>query len=356
MSEVNHHIVELIGDAPYPMWLLKGEMGDIIWANQQAEAWVQRSVRVQQSRNLPDVLALPQDVRDGYNRCFEFRQSVIIRNCTMILSDQESPKCDLTIFPTGEYIGLMLQMSSPEPTGVSTNIDAMSAMGRMLAHEIKNPLAGMSGAVQLLKPDVEGEEAQSLLSLIGSEIERIRRLADRMETLGDKDPENLTAVNVHEVLHRAAKVMSSEAGRIIKFSEAYDPSLPTITADEDTLMQAILNLIKNAVEAMEHSGEGQEITLKTLYRAGVRRRTRESEKSASLPIEIQIKDDGPGIPDHIRGQMFQPFVSAKPTGQGLGLAIVSKIIHAHGGIIEVSSRPGRTKFSILLPLKHETIS
>ena len=356
MSELDQHIVELAGDAPYPIWLLKGEMGEIIWANQEAEAWVKRSVRTQQSKNLPDVLSLPQDVRDGYNHCIKHRQSVIIRDCSMKLNDNESPRCELSIFPSGDNTGLMLQVSSSKPTGTSSNIDAMSAMGRMLAHEIKNPLAGMSGAVQLLKPDVKGDEAQSLLNLIGSEIERIRRLADRMETLGDKDPENLTVVNIHEVLHRAAKVMSSQAGRTIKFSESYDPSLPSITADEDTLMQAILNLIKNAVEAMTSSGQGQEITLKTLFRAGVRRRVTDSEISASLPIEIQIVDNGPGVPEHIRGQMFQPFVSDKPRGQGLGLAIVSKIIHAHGGIIEVNSRPGQTKFSILLPLNHEIAS
>ena len=356
MSELDGHIVDLLSDLPYPVWLLKGEMGEIVWANQEAESWVKRSIRTQQSKNLPDVLSLPQDVRGGYNHCIKHKQSVIIRNCAMALSDHEAAQCKLSIFPSGDYIGFMLQMLSSEPRGVSSNIDAMSAMGRMLAHEIKNPLAGMSGAVQLLKPDVEGEEAQGLLKLIGSEIERIRRLADRMETLGDKDPANLTSVNVHEVLHRAAKVMSSEVGRIIKFSEEYDPSLPAITADEDTLMQAVLNLIKNAVEAMESSGTGQEITLKTRFRAGVRRRLRDSEASASLPIEIQIVDNGPGIPDHIRGQMFQPFVSDKPTGQGLGLAIVSKIIHAHGGIIEVNSRPEQTMFSILLPLNHEAIS
>jgi len=150
--------------------------------------------------------------------------------------------------------------------------------------------------------------------------------------------------------------MSTEKGRTVKFTEHYDPSLPTIIADEDTLMQALLNLIKNAVEAIEQSGTGSEIVLSTRFRAGVRRRRNGSDLVSSLPIEIQIQDDGPGIPEPIRAQIFQPFVSNKPTGQGLGLAVVSKIIKAHDGIIEVNSRPGETTFSILLPLSHESQS
>jgi len=269
---------------------------------------------------------------------------------------RQKAQCHVTFFPSGDNIGLMLQEAGSQSGGRTTNIDAMSAMGRMLAHEIKTPLAGMSGAVQLLKPDVHGEEAIGFLDLIGSEIERIRRLVDRMETLGDQSPERSNSVNIHEILHRAAKVMSTEIGRTVKFTEHYDPSLPTIIADEDTLMQALLNLIKNAVEAIEQSGQGGEIQLLTRFRSGVRRRTYGGKLLSALPIEIQIMDDGPGIPETIRAQIFQPFVSNKPTGQGLGLAVVSKIINAHDGIIEVNSRPGATVFSILLPLSHEVTS
>lgn len=356
MSDLDAHIVDLTGDAPYPIWLLKGDMGEIVWANHEAERCLRRSIRYQQSRHLPDVIALPQTVRDGYNRCVATGRPVIIRNNSIDLGEGDNSLYDFSVFASGDYIGLIMQVAAQQSDGNTANIDAMSAMGRMLAHEIKNPLAGISGAVQLIKPDVDGEEALSLLNLIGSEIERIRRLVDRMETLGDKDPEKSSLVNVHEIMHRAAQVMSTEKKRTVKFTEVYDPSLPPIMADEDTLMQAVLNLIKNGVEAIETSGQGGEITLKTLFRAGVRRLREGGTLSSSLPIEIQIIDDGPGIAEPIRAQIFQPFVSNKPTGQGLGLAVVSKIIKAHNGIVEVSSRPGKTKFSILLPLNQETPS
>lgn len=353
IKDLQPDMAALVEDLPYPIWLLRGEKGDIVWVNQEAERWLRRSVRFQQSRELPDVLILPQEVRDGYNRCLDAQSSVIIRNTQMELSEGDTALCHLTMFPSGDYIGLMLQVAAYQSDDTLTNVDAMSAMGRMLAHEIKNPLAGMSGAVQLLKPDVKGEEPLSLLNLIGGEIERIKRLVDRMETLGDNDPERAADVNIHEVLHRAAQIMSTEKGRTIQFTEHYDPSLPSIIADEDTLMQALLNLIKNAVEAIEHSGQGGEIILKTLFRSGVRRRIEGGAVASSLPIEIQIIDDGPGIPKPIRTQIFQPFVSNKPTGQGLGLAVVAKIIKAHNGIVELSSQPGKTKFSILLPLSDE---
>lgn len=350
------HITSMAEDTPYPLWLLNGPEGRIFWANQEAERWTGQSIRSQISQTLLEVLRLPEDVSRAYSRCIETESSVIIRNCDINLASGQQAQCNVTIFPSGDNIGLMLQVIAHQADGTTANIDAMSAMGRMLAHEIKNPLAGISGAVQLLKPDMKGDEPISLLDLIGSEIERIRRLVDRMETLGDQNPARSNLVNIHEILHRAAKIMSTEKGRTVKFTEHYDPSLPAIIADEDTLMQALLNLIKNAVEAIEHSGEGDEVRLTTRFRSGVRRRTYGGELLSALPIEIQIKDNGPGISEPIRAQIFQPFVSNKPTGQGLGLAVVSKIIKAHDGIIEVNSRPGDTTFSILLPLSHEVQS
>ena len=219
-------------------------------------------------------------------------------------------------------------------------------MGRMIAHELKNPLAGIKGAAQLLRDDIGTEEGQSLIDLIGSEIDRIRRLADRMETLGDQDPENAERVNIHEILRRARRVIQSANPKLI-FTERYDPSLPHAKGDADTLMQALLNLIKNAAEAIEAQGESGEIILETRFRTGVTSRNG-SAGAAHLPIEIRIIDNGPGIAEHIADQLFQPFVSTKPEGQGLGLSLVSKVAAAHGGIVEVKSRPGKTKFSLLL--------
>jgi len=261
-------ISALAEDMPYAVWLLQGEQAEIIWANTAAEQWLGRSNRAQQSKNLPDILTLPADAMQGYQRCRDSESPVIIRHCRIQFEDGRhgAPLYHMSFFPCQNGIGLQLQSAAIPKNENAANLDAMSAMGRILAHEIKNPLAGISGAVQLLRPDVSGEEAVSLLDLIGGEIDRIRRLVDRMETLGEQDPTKMADVNIHEVLRRAARVMSTEKGRTITFTERYDPSLPTIKVDEDVMMQAILNLIKNSVEAIELSGEGGEITLSTLFR------------------------------------------------------------------------------------------
>lgn len=351
-------IKALAEDLPYALWFLDGEAANICWANTAAEQWLGQSYRAQKAQSLFDVLSLPPEVTSAYRRSFVDNSPVIIRDCYIRFDDerQRAAHYHLSFFPSQAGVGLQIQSAAIQKNENTANLDAMSAMGRILAHEIKNPLAGISGAVQLLRPDVRGDEAVSLLDLIGGEIDRIRRLVDRMETLGEQDPSNITDVNIHEVLRRAARVMSTEKGRVIRFTERYDPSLPTIKVDEDTMMQAVLNLIKNSVEAIEQSGQGGEIILSTLFRSGVRRRLQGGELSKSLPIEIRIIDDGPGLPDKIRDQVFQPFISNKPDGQGLGLAVVSKIIAGHGGIIEVNSAPGKTVFSILLPLNNEAAS
>lgn len=357
MSPLSKGINALAEDLPYALWLLTGEKAEILWANTAAEQWLGRSNNVQTSQSLADVINLPQDVLLGYKRCLESASPVIIRDCYIDFNDgqRRASVYHLSFFPSQNAVGLQIQSAAMQKNENTANLDAMSAMGRILAHEIKNPLAGMSGAVQLLRPDVSGDEPLSLLDLIGGEIDRIRRLVDRMETLGEQDSVNIKDVNIHEVLRRAAQVMSAQKGQKVTFTERYDPSLPTIRADEDVMMQAVLNLIKNSVEAIEHSGRGDEIVLSTLFRSGVRRRRNGGELSKSLPIEIRIMDNGPGLPAAIRDQIFQPFISNKPTGQGLGLAVVSKIIAGHGGLIEVESCPGNTVFSILLPLSNEVL-
>ena len=220
----------------------------------------------------------------------------------------------------------------------------------MIAHELKNPLAGIKGAAQLLRDDVASEEGRSLIDLIGSEIDRIRRLLDRMETLGDESAEMSERVNIHETLRHARRIIQS-ANPTLLFSENYDPSLPHAIGHGDSLMQAILNLIKNASEAVETDGE---ITLETSFRSGVKNRAQNGGAARELPIEIRIIDNGQGIAQDRQDQIFQPFVTTKTGGQGLGLALVSKVAQAHGGLVEVNSRPGRTVFSLLLPAPKTT--
>ncbi len=223
---------------------------------------------------------------------------------------------------------------------------SISGLAAALAHEIRNPLAAISGAAQLLEMGLEPAEAE-LAQLIQEEARRIRVLVDRMENFTDLRPLTRQPVNLHQVLDVTRRAAEAGFGRGVKFVLDFDPSLPAAPGDPDQLVQAFQNLVKNAAEAAGPSGT---ITLKTSYRAGLRLTGRDGRSRESLPLEICVVDDGPGVPEDLAPHVFEPFVTSKGSGVGLGLALVSKIVADHGGLIECESRPGKTVFRILLPV------
>ena len=229
----------------------------------------------------------------------------------------------------------------------------VSGMAAVLAHEIKNPLSGIRGAAQLLE-DQASDDDRALTQLICSETDRIKKLVDRMEVFGDERPLATEAVNIHDVLDHVRRLSESGFARGMRFIEDYDPSLPAVPANRDKLVQAFLNLVKNAAEAI---GEGLHdqgrIVLTTAFRPGVRLSVPGSDARISLPLMIQIEDNGMGVPEHLKPHLFDPFVTTKRNGTGLGLALVAKIIGDHGGIIECESEPKRTVFRVLLPLQEK---
>ena len=227
---------------------------------------------------------------------------------------------------------------------------SVSGMAGVLAHEIKNPLSGIRGAAQLLEPGLSDDD-RTLTQLICTETDRIRNLVDRMEVFGDERPIAKEAVNIHDVLHHVRKISESGFGRNLRHVEDYDPSLPFVLGNRDKLVQAFLNLVKNAAEAIGERREHGRIVLTTAFRPGVRLVVPGSETRVSLPLMIQIEDNGGGIPEHIKAHLFDPFVTTKVSGTGLGLALVAKIISDHGGIIECDSEPKRTIFRVLLPMQ-----
>ncbi len=224
---------------------------------------------------------------------------------------------------------------------------SITAMGAMLAHEVKNPLSGIRGAAQLLELSA-GEDDRQLTKLICDEADRIVTLVDRIEMFSDTRPMERDAVNIHEVLAHVRLLAETGFGQNVKFAEKYDPSLPDVYGNRDLLIQAFLNLIKNAVEAL--GKEGGEVILSTSYQQGVRMRLQGGKDPMDLPLLVTVEDNGPGIPADLHEHLFDPFVSTKAGGKGLGLALVSKVIEEHGGVIELESVPRATKFSVNLPL------
>jgi two-component system nitrogen regulation sensor histidine kinase GlnL len=219
-------------------------------------------------------------------------------------------------------------------------------MAEMLAHEIKNPLAGISGAAQLLAMSLPDAD-QELTSLIREETERIGRLIDRVEQFGDIRPTVREPVNIHDVITRAKRSAAAGFAAHVRFVEEFDPSLPPAAGDAGGLMQVLLNLIKNAAEAVPPVGGI--IVLRSAFRPGVKLALPGGRRE-SLPLQISVSDNGHGVPKDLKHDLFEPFVTSKPNGSGLGLALVSKIIADHGGVAEFESDPGATTFRVLLPV------
>jgi two-component system nitrogen regulation sensor histidine kinase GlnL len=232
---------------------------------------------------------------------------------------------------------------------------SVTGMAALLAHEVKNPLSGIRGAAQLLEASVAPADRE-LTVLIRDEADRIRALVDRMDVFGEK-PLERQAVNIHRVLEHVRKLAQSGFAAHIRFQEYYDPSLPPVWGNRDQLVQILLNLVKNAAEAITGADiMSGEIVLTTAYQHGMRLAIPGSSARLDLPLVVTVRDNGPGISDDIRQHLFEPFVTSKPAGSGLGLALVAKSLGDHGGLIEVDSRPGRTEFRLHLPMLPNDVS
>jgi two-component system nitrogen regulation sensor histidine kinase GlnL len=343
----------VLGAMPDPV-IVVDDGNFILWVNNAGEQFLEASAATLRGCNLSDLLPLDSPLFSLIETVRASGSSIAEYSVPLETPRLGAHVMTIQVAPLVEQPGQLV--ITLHERSIAHKIDrqlthrnaarSVTAMAAILAHEVKNPLSGIRGAAQLLEQNAIPADRE-LTRLICDESDRIVALLDRMEAFSDARPIEREAVNIHEVLERVRKVAQTGFARPHRFVEEYDPSLPAVFGNHDMLVQVFLNLVKNAAEALpDHGGE---IGLSTSYQQGVRLAVPGTDTRVHLPLVVAISDNGEGIPEDLRAHLFDPFVTTKRNGTGLGLALVAKIIGDHGGVIEFDSQPRRTVFRVFLP-------
>lgn len=338
---------------PAPGFLLDAD-NVLVDINPAAEHFLGMSAQKLRGTPVFDRLVIDAPLDGALARVRGDQAAVFVKNADVAPRNAATVCCNIQIAPLIGEPGAILMLIEPQKIAdhlgrsQALKSSARSAIGmaEMLSHEIKNPLAGIIGAAQLLAMNLDAG-GREMTELIVAESRRIAALLDQVEAFGDLRPPARRAVNIHDILERVRKSAGLGVAANMVISDDYDPSLPLTYVDPDQMMQVFQNLLKNASQAA--GGQGGNLTIRTFYDSGLRLR-RDDGSDNRLPLQVEIIDDGPGIPADIAADIFEPFVSGRDNGTGLGLALVSKIVAGHGGWISVNSVAGRTVFRVSLPV------
>ena len=357
-TRIGKQPTDFVAALPIPVVVLDPS-GAVIVANAAAETFLNVSQATLCERGLVTGFAAGESLIALITVARASGQEFIVYDREIALNSRVV-RADVFVTPIADAPGWTLV--SLQARAVATLVDrqmaglgaARSAVGvaAMLAHEIKNPLSGIRGAAQLLAATAD-PDAHELTTLIQQEVDRVAALIDRMESFTDARPLRTGPENIHAILSHVSKIAASGFARSIEIRERYDPSLPPVLGNYDALIQIFLNLVKNAAEAIEKGAHlSGQITLSTAFRHGFRIGAEGSSQKLALPLEICVIDNANGPEPNIAARMFEPFVSSKPRGGGLGLAQVAKAVGDHGGTVEYERmvQPPQTIFRVLLPV------
>lgn len=323
----------------------------LIYLNQASEIMLAHSARYAFGRSVQELVTNAGMLVDQLAGAITQQQVISKRDCLLELPDAPDLRVNCTFTPVmdashGAIVQLELRqvdhhLRVEQDEMLINQQQATHALVRGLAHEIKNPLGGLRGAAQLLEREIADTSLKEYTRIIIGEADRLQALMDRM--LGPNSLPNLQPVNIHQVLERVRELVMAEAGQGLAIHKDYDPSLPDLNADADQLLQAVLNIVRNASQALHGRGV-------IMLRTRVSRNFNIGTHKYRLVARIEITDNGPGIEEEMRKKIFYPMVTNRRDGTGLGLSIAQALVSRHHGLIECSSQPGETTFTILIPL------